>query len=55
MNNNNSPETDIDRSSEKKANLGIKFFFIYLFFYAGFVAIGVLNYELLAIEPSTYQ
>jgi uncharacterized membrane protein (DUF485 family) len=50
MNNNNSPETDIDRSSEKKANLGIKFFFIYLFFYAGFVAIGVLNYELLAIE-----
>ncbi len=50
MNNNDSPETDTDRSSEKKAKLGIKFFFIYLFFYAGFVAIGVLNYELLAIE-----
>jgi uncharacterized membrane protein (DUF485 family) len=37
-------------ASGKKASLGIKFFFIYLLFYAGFVAIGVLNYELLAVE-----
>lgn len=50
MNQNVSSEPEIDLASEKKAKLGIKFFFIYLFFYAGFVAIGVLNYELLAIE-----
>jgi uncharacterized membrane protein (DUF485 family) len=50
MNKNSSPEIEADISSEKKAKLGIKFFFIYLFFYAGFVTIGVLNYELLAIE-----
>ncbi len=39
-----------DPSSGKKARLGIIFFFIYLFFYGGFVAIGVVNYELLAID-----
>lgn len=44
------PEPEADLASEKKAKLGIKFFFLYLFFYAGFVAIGVLNYELLAYE-----
>lgn len=43
-------EPETDNASEKKASLGIKFFFLYLFFYAGFVAIGVLNYELLAVE-----
>ena len=43
-------EPEVDFASEKKAKLGIKFFFLYLFFYAGFVAIGVLNYELLATE-----
>ena len=43
-------ETEVDHASEKKAKLGIKFFFLYLFFYAGFVSIGVLNYELLATE-----
>lgn len=48
MHQNSTPESD--HASEKKAKLGIKFFFLYLFFYAGFVAIGVLNYELLAIE-----
>lgn len=42
------PESDTDFASDKKAKLGVKFFFIYLFFYAGFVAIGVFNYELLA-------
>lgn len=43
-------EPEVDNASEKKASLGIKFFFIYLIFYAGFVAIGVTNYELLAVE-----
>ena len=43
-------EPEVDNASEKKAKLGIKFFFLYLCFYAGFVAIGVLNYELLAVE-----
>jgi len=37
----------VDKASGKKARLGIWFFFIYFFLYAGFVAIGVLNYELL--------
>ena len=39
-----------DYASKKKASLGIIFFFIYLFFYGGFVLIGVLNYELFARE-----
>ena len=50
MNQNLAPEQEEDLASEKKAKLGIQFFFIYLFLYAGFVAIGVLNYELLAYE-----
>ena len=37
-----------DNALKKKARLGVLFFFIYLFFYGGFVAIGVLNYELLS-------
>lgn len=40
----------IENASKKKASLGVWFFFIYLIFYAGFVVIGVLNYELLATE-----
>ena len=43
-------EHEVDNAAEKKAKLGIKFFFLYFLFYAGFVAIGVLNYELLAAE-----
>src|SRR5690554_2125523 len=39
-----------DYASKKKARLGIIFFFIYFVFYGGFVTIGVINYELLAIE-----
>lgn len=50
MNQNLPPKQEEDLASEKKAKLGILFFFIYLFLYAGFVAIGVLNYELLAYE-----
>lgn len=42
-------EPETDNASGKKAALGIKFFFIYLFFYVGFVALGVFNYELLAV------
>jgi uncharacterized membrane protein (DUF485 family) len=38
---------DEDHALKKKARLGIIFFFIYLFFYGGFVAIGVINYEIL--------
>jgi uncharacterized membrane protein (DUF485 family) len=43
-------EVGIENASAKKASLGVRFFFIYLFFYAGFVIIGVWNYELLATE-----
>ncbi len=39
-----------DLASRKKSKLGIKFFFIYLIFYGAFVTIGVVNYELFAIE-----
>lgn len=40
-------EVGVDNAAKKKARLGVWFFFLYLIFYAGFVAIGVLNYELL--------
>ncbi|HEY0055215.1 MAG TPA: DUF485 domain-containing protein [Pedobacter sp.] len=43
-------QVGIENASKKKASLGVWFFFIYLFFYAGFVIIGVWNYELLATE-----
>ncbi|WP_207427915.1 DUF485 domain-containing protein [Pedobacter sp. SYSU D00535] len=43
-------ESGIDNASKKKAKLGVRFFFLYLLFYAGFVVIGVFNYELLASE-----
>jgi uncharacterized membrane protein (DUF485 family) len=39
-----------DLASKKKARLGVWFFFLYFIFYAGFVAIGVFNYELLSIK-----
>jgi uncharacterized membrane protein (DUF485 family) len=41
-------ELGVDNASKKKARLGVWFFFLYLFCYAGFVAIGVFNYELLS-------
>lgn len=43
-------QMDADYAAKKKANLGIVFFFIYLLFYGGFVAIGVLDYEMLQKE-----
>ncbi|MBC7913339.1 MAG: DUF485 domain-containing protein, partial [Pyrinomonadaceae bacterium] len=43
-------QVGIENASKKKASLGVWFFFLYLIFYAGFVVIGVLNYELMATE-----
>ena len=45
-----SVELGVDLASKKKARLGVWFFFLYFIFYAGFVAIGVFNYELLSIK-----
>lgn len=42
-----SAELGVDNASEKKAKLGIILFVIYSLVYAGFVAIGVTNYELM--------
>lgn len=39
-----------DKSSKKKAALGIKLFFVYLLLYAGFTAIGVFRPELMGIR-----
>src|SRR5690606_14219685 len=50
MHHNPAAEPVRDNALKKKARLGVIFFFIYLFFYGGFVAIGVLNYEQLAIS-----
>ncbi|MGO1244583.1 MAG: DUF485 domain-containing protein [Sphingobacteriaceae bacterium] len=38
-----------ESTTRRKSRLGIRLFFVYLFFYAGFVAIGVFQYELLSI------
>jgi len=40
-------ELGIDHAAKKKSKLGILLFFIYLFVYAGFVTIGVVDYELM--------
>lgn len=50
MNHGPAVELGVDNASAKKAKLGVWFFFIYFIFYAGFVAIGVINYELLSQE-----
>lgn len=44
----NPPEGDV--ATRQKTRLGVRFFFIYFFFYAGFVLIGVFNYDLLSVE-----
>lgn len=36
-----------DKSADRKAKLGVKLFIFYSIVYAGFVAIGVINYELM--------
>lgn len=48
MHQNHSPE-EKESLTQRKSLLGIRLFFIYLAFYAGFVAIGVFEYELLSI------
>ena len=50
MNHGPAVELGVDNASSKKAKLGVWFFFIYSFFYVGFVVIGVVNYELLSEE-----
>ena len=37
----------VDHASGKKAKLGVWLFIVYSAIYAGFVAIGVVNYELM--------
>lgn len=36
--------------TQQKSKLGVRLFFIYLICYAGFVFLGVFNYELLATK-----
>lgn len=45
-------ETTAENESltKRKSALGVRLFFIYLIFYAGFVLIGVFQYELLAVQ-----
>lgn len=50
MNHGPAAELGVDNASAKKAKLGVWFFLIYSLFYAGFVIIGVVNYELLSQE-----
>lgn len=46
----NNTSTEKESLTKRKAGLGIRLFFIYLICYAGFVVIGVFQYELLAIQ-----
>jgi uncharacterized membrane protein (DUF485 family) len=39
-------ELGVDHASGKKSKLGVWLFIVYTLIYAGFVAIGVTNYEL---------
>ncbi len=45
----NNTSEEKESLTKRKSTLGIRLFFIYLICYAGFVAIGVFQYELLAI------
>lgn len=48
---NNTPEEEEKETlTKRKSVLGIRLFFVYLICYAGFVAIGVFQYELLSIQ-----
>ena len=40
-------KTGIDHASKKKTKLGVLLFIVYSIVYAGFVTIGVTNYELM--------
>ena len=46
----NNSASEKESLTKRKSALGIRLFFVYLIFYAGFVAIGVFQYELLAIR-----
>lgn len=46
----NNTSTEKESLTKRKSALGIRLFFIYLVCYAGFVIIGVYQYELLAIQ-----
>lgn len=50
MHANNHSREEKESTTRRKSLLGIRLFFVYLFFYAGFVAIGVFQYELLSIQ-----
>lgn len=44
----NSTTEEKEIVTKQKSKLGVRLFFIYLICYAGFVALGVFNYELLS-------
>lgn len=50
MNHGPAVELDEDNSAEKKSRLGVWMFIVYSIVYGGFVAVGVLNYELMGKE-----
>ena len=45
----NNASAEKESLTKRKSTLGIRLFFIYLICYAGFVLIGVFQYELLAV------
>ncbi|SRR5690606_39035616 len=45
----NNTSEESERLTKRKSSLGIRLFFVYLICYAGFVAIGVFQYELLSV------
>ncbi|RZK73073.1 MAG: DUF485 domain-containing protein [Pedobacter sp.] len=44
----NSTTEEKEIVTQQKSKLGVRLFFVYLICYAGFVALGVFNYELLS-------
>lgn len=46
----NNTSEEKENLTKRKSALGIRLFFIYFICYAGFVAIGVFQYELLAFQ-----
>lgn len=45
----NNAHEEKESLTKRKSGLGIRLFFLYLIFYAGFVLIGVFQYELLSV------
>ena len=46
----NTSSEEKESLTKRKSALGIRLFFVYLICYAGFVVIGVFQYELLAVK-----